>query len=433
MQSVAKLILIVSISLLTSCFIGPVKELKIQIEDSWQDDSIPENPTPLNDAPAINSTKLWEQSLGSKTDDNLEFSICDNKLFIASSEGSIFSINPFNGNISWEKNINTKIIAGVSCNKKNIFFVTEDGFVQALDHQGEVLWRVLVGQIYSKPFVQDNSLIVKTISNEFVSLNADTGNQNWIYRSPSPPLTLRSWGKINASEGIIFAGLPSGKCLALDLNSGALLWETTFSQPKGSTDIDRANDTTSQPVVVGPFLFVVASKGNLAMLDKKTGEVFWTRALSSFYELEKNNESIFVVHNSGAIYSVSMQTSKVNWRNSEYLNRNIRQVTLLNKNIIVGDYDGFLHYVDIVSGKTIGREKISSTSIINIKLVENKLIIHDSSNNLFSFLMEDDKIDLSNHNNSNHSNKIIDNEETSKVIQSSEQEESFLDELIFWD
>ena len=53
MQSVAKLILIVSISLLTSCFIGPVKELKTQIEDSWQDDSIPENPSPLNDAPAI--------------------------------------------------------------------------------------------------------------------------------------------------------------------------------------------------------------------------------------------------------------------------------------------------------------------------------------------------------------------------------------------
>ena len=169
------------------------------------------------------------------------------------------------------------------------------------------------------------------------------------------------------------------------------------------------------------------------MLDKKTGEEFWTRALSSFYGLEKNNESIFVVHNSGAIYSVSMQTSKVNWRNSEYLNRNIRQVTLLNKNIIVGDYDGFLHYVDIVSGKTIGREKISSSSITNIKLVENKLLILDSSNNLFSFLVEDDKIDLSNQNSSNHSNKIIDNEETSKVIQSSEQEESFLDELIFWD
>ena len=52
---------------------------------------------------------------------------------------------------------------------------------------------------------------------------------------------------------------------------------------------------------------------------------------------------------------------------------------------------------------------------------------------IFSFLVEDDKIDLSNQNSSNHSNKIIDNEETSKVIQSSEQEESFLDELIFWD
>ena len=65
--------------------------------------------------------------------------------------------------------------------------------------------------------------------------------------------------------------------------------------------------------------------------------------------------------------------------------------------------------------------------------MENKLIILDSSNNLFSFLVEDDKIDLSNQNSSNHSNKIIDNEETSKVIQSSEQEESFLDELIFWD
>ena len=63
--------------------------------------------------------------------------------------------------------------------------------MQAIDHQGEVLWRVLVDKIYTKPFVQDNSLIVKTISNEFVSLNADTGNQNWSYRAASPPLTLK--------------------------------------------------------------------------------------------------------------------------------------------------------------------------------------------------------------------------------------------------
>jgi len=433
MQSVAKLIIIICISLLTSCFIGPVKELKIQIEDSWDNDSIPNNPTLLNEAPAVNSTKLWELSLGTKSDDNLEFSICDNKIFIASPEGSIFLVNYLNGNINWEKNINKKIIAGISCDKKNIYFVTEDGFVWAIDHQGEVLWKRLYGSIYSKPFIEAKSLIIKTINNEFVSLNTDNGNQNWIYRSPSPPLTLKSWGKLNYSDGIVYAGIPSGKCLALDFNSGALIWESTFSQPKGSTDIDRANDTTSQPVVNGPFLFVVASKGNLAMLDKKIGEVLWTRSLSSFYDLQKNNESIFVVHNSGAIYSVSMETSKVNWRNSEYLNRNIKQVTLVNKNIIVGDYDGFLHYVDIVSGKTIGREKISSSSIINIKLVENKLIIHDSSNNLFSFLVENDKIDLSNQNNSNHSNKVIDSEETSKVIQSSEQEESFLDELIFWE
>ena len=433
MQSVAKLIIIICISLLTSCFIGPVKELKIQIEDSWDNDSIPNNPTLLNEAPAVNSTKLWELSLGTKSDDNLEFSICDNKIFIASPEGSIFLVNFLNGNINWEKNINKKIIAGISCDKKNIYFVTEDGFVWAIDHQGEVLWKRLYGSIYSKPFIEAKSLIIKTINNEFVSLNTDNGNQNWIYRSPSPPLTLKSWGKLNYSDGIVYAGIPSGKCLALDFNSGALIWESTFSQPKGSTDIDRANDTTSQPVVNGPFLFVVASKGNLAMLDKKIGEVLWTRSLSSFYDLQKNNESIFVVHNSGAIYSLSIETGKVHWRNPEYLNRNIRQVTLLNNNIIVGDYDGFLHYINIVSGKTIGREKISSSSIINIKLVENKLIILDSSNNLFSFLVEDDKIDLSNQNSSNHSNKIIDNEETSKVIQSSEQEESFLDELIFWD
>lgn len=430
MQLVAKLFLILFPFFLTSCFIGPVKELKIQLEESWKDDSVPTNPAILsNDVAVLDTNFLWEIQLSENPRHNLELSICSNKIFVSNNKGALYALNKENGDIIWEKEISKPIIAGITCDDSQVYFVTSDGFAWALKSDGLKLWKTFVGQVYSPPLIIDQSVIYKTTSNQFISLNVINGFQNWLYQSLSPPLTIESWGKLNSSDGVIYSGLPSGKCLALDLNTGALIWESSYSFPKGKTDIERANDTTSQPIISEQFLYVVSSKGNLAMLDRITGTVLWSRALSSFYGIELIDDSLIVIHNSGTIYSISSETSKVNWRNADFVNRKIKNSKFFLDHIIIGDYEGYIHLVNVKSGKTIYRFKVSNNSINNYLPLIDKLLVLDKANNI--------KLVSINIPKKTDSKKLGDDLKSKSIINNNgndiKNDTSFFDELIFWD
>ena len=427
MQSVIKYLSLFLYFFLSACVFGPVKELKNQIEDSWVDDDIPINPTPLFDLPNNLSAKvLWNLSLGGKAKLNIESAICKNKLFAANPDGIIYAVDINNGEILWDKNVKQKIIAGISCDDFNIFFVSNDGFVSAISHDGLFLWKSFVGQIYTMPFAFDQHLVVRTIDNKFISLNTLNGSQNWEYISPSPVLTFHSWGKMSFSDGIIFSGLPSGKCLALNLKSGALVWEASYSLPKGTTDIDRANDTTSKPLIIEPFIFVVSSKGYLAMLDKENGQSLWSRTFSSFYGSVQVDESIVSIHNSGSIYSFSQQTGKVEWRNADYINRDIKLPIVKGDYLISGDFEGYLHFIESKSGKSYARLKLSSSPIVNIQIYEKNLLVHNLDNDLF--LVSIKNLIEKNISDSNISNQNNDKDN----LNIDENNKSAFDELFFW-
>ena len=60
------------------------------------------------------------------------------------------------------------------------------------------------------------------------------------------------------SDGVIYSGLPNAKLIALEAATGLLIWEATISRPKGTSDIDKLNDITSQPVIDNSLIFVVS-------------------------------------------------------------------------------------------------------------------------------------------------------------------------------
>jgi len=76
--------------------------------------------------------------------------------------------------------------------------------------------------------------------------------------------------------GLVYASSQSGTTVAIDGRSGARVW----TQPVGST---RA------PALVGRFLFVLGTEGELACLDAATGEAYWVTPLRQFQD-EKNKK-----------------------------------------------------------------------------------------------------------------------------------------------
>ena len=421
---------------LLSCF-GPVKELKYQIEDSMDDSSsFSQNPIPLDDD-FINSIQIELKTAGSFSNGsqrNLEAVSIDENIFYPSANGKVISFNINNNKENWDYIHSSQITAGLEVLDLNLFFVDYDGFLICLNLSGVIEWKTFVGEVFTKPFAINNSVIIKTTNNKFFSFNTMDGSVNWYYQLPLSPLPVRSWGEISYSDEIIYSGTSSGKVIAINYLNGLLMWETTYSPASGNSEIERSNDTTSKVIIDEYIVYAVSSKGNIAALSKKDGKILWKRPLSSFEGLILENNNLFVTHNTGSIYCIDKNSQKVLWRNAELLGRDVSRAIIYQNLLIVSDYEGYIHFLDQTNGNILARIKASSDLILKPLILNNKqdllLISLNGEYQLISINLEKYSRNPAQTDNVLQKNDL--NEENVD-INSSRNDENILDKLIFWD
>jgi len=424
---------------LLSCF-GPIKELKYQIEDSWDDNpSYASNPKPLKDNfdNKISISIHLNGSFSNEIKRNLFISSEDDLIFSPSSIDEISALNITNFGNSWIYSHEKKIISGLVTKNKKLFFVDHDGYLISLSSQGDLEWKSFVGEVYSPPLSFNNSIVVKTTNNKFISLNTQDGSVQWFYQSPVSPLPIRSWGEMSFSNGVIYSGISSGKVLAINANNGLLIWESSYSPPKGVTEIERSNDTTSKVIVDEFALYVVSSNGDLSAISIIDGSILWKRPLSSFAGLAMHENYLYITHNSGSIYCIDKNTQKVIWRNVDLMGRDVSRGFVYQNQLIVSDYEGYLHFINLANGIIDAQLKISNNIVL-------EPILLNQIDKLFFMSISGDyvliSVDLSNIKDSlpaeNKAHKDIgeyENNDESKIQPKNSDEESILDQLIFWD
>jgi outer membrane protein assembly factor BamB len=366
--------------LLNGCFFGPVQELHDQIEETYFGNEFLNIPTPLVELKkniSVDLDVMWKKNIGEHNGENFDIFNVDNFLFTATSDGNIKKLDIESGDILWEENIGITITSGISGDAENILFSTADGFLWCMDHDGELVWKVLLeGIVNSLPIIYDSMIVVKINSYKIIQLNIKDGSVIWKYQAAIPPLTFKSEGKLAHSDNVIYLGLPGGKLIAIDSPTGGLVWESNISRAKGSTDIERANDITSHPVIDGPVIFGITTNGDISSLDRRNGKTIWTRPVSSFYGMAFNGSSLFISHDSGSIYSLNKNDGEVEWRQGALQFRRIRTGTLIQDYIVFGDYDGYIHLLSSANGSVLARIKLDDSQILNnIMQIDDSLVI----------------------------------------------------------
>ena len=93
---------------------------------------------------------------------------------------------------------------------------------------------------------------------------------------------------------------------------------------------------------------------------------------------------IIVVASSSEIKTFSSKTLIESWSSSDYLNRSLSNPVSFKGNVVVGDFEGFVHVINPINGITIGRKKISRKPIKTIIGRSNNLFVIDEAFNLYS-------------------------------------------------
>lgn len=354
----------------------------------WGNDEIgADEPRPLNNISfSQNINVQWNKSFeGENVFGNFIPSFSSQKVYFADSAGNIKSLNSSNGEIIWEQNFGP-LSAGVSAGFGVLVVSDISGNVITLNQEnGTILWKVNVkSQVLSSAAINPRFVIVKTDSGELIALNKSNGSIEWSYRSKLPALTIRGSSSpvIDADE--VYATFDNGRMGVFDLYSGFPLWDGAISYVSGSSELENIIDSDSSPLIEGGYVYATNYQGNLNIFDIAQKRSIWQSKSSSFYSPLLIKGLIVLVESNSHFKSFFAKTLQESWSSDIYNNRKLSNPISNSGFIIIGDFEGFIHIIDPVNGKTIGRKKISKKPIKTLISRSKYFYAVDETFNLFA-------------------------------------------------
>ena len=354
----------------------------------WQSDEVdPDEPKELTAFSDQKNISIdWSLSFdGDNQIGSFEPGFSSENLFFADAEGNVVSLKADNGKENWSRQLDF-LAAGVASGFGIIVVSDLIGNVIALDQSdGSELWSVNVkGEVLSKAAIDPKRVVVKTGSGELLGLDKSSGTVLWSYRSKLPTLTIRGSSSPVISEDKVFVTFDSGRMGVFDINSGFPLWDSAISYVSGSSELENIIDSDSSPVVDGGLVYATNFQGKLNIFDIAQKRSVWSYDASSFYSPVVTRGVILVVEANSGMKSFSSKNLEESWSNEDYLNRSLSNPVSFKGDLIVGDFEGYLHVIDPLNGTTIGRKKVSKKPIKTLFSRSNSLYVVDEAFNLFS-------------------------------------------------
>ncbi|MCL5975173.1 MAG: outer membrane protein assembly factor BamB [Gammaproteobacteria bacterium] len=236
----------------------------------------------------------------------------------------------------------------------------------ALDEStGKELWRQrLSSEVLAPPKVGGGSAIVRTADGRLTALSATNGNILWNYQRAVPLLSLRGVSAPVIEGQSVLAGYDNGKLVALSLTDGKVIWDRSVAIPSGRTELERLVDIDADPVVHNGIVYVVAFQGNLAAMDVDTGQTLWDREMSSTSGIAVDpTNAVYVSDNQSYLWAIADGTGDSLWRQTLLLRRSISAPAIVGDYVVVGDFEGYLHWVSRSDGRFVARQRIDKNAI----------------------------------------------------------------------
>jgi len=333
----------------------------------------------------LNVIALWSKNIGSGTDKQylkLAPVVVNQRLYVADAKGRIQALDATNGNTVWSIDADTRITGGPGFGENTVLIGTGEGLTIAYSaDNGAELWRAQVSsEILSPPQKAHNTVVVRTGDGKVFGLSGNSGKRLWIYDRTVPSLTLRGTSTPTIDGDLVIAGFDGGRMAALDVRSGKLIWEAQVATARGRSELERMVDIDSTPLVVEGVIYIATFQGHLSAMQAETGRVLWDRDISSYAGFDADEQNIYVTGDKSQIYVFDRFTSTSVWEQEKLHLRSITAPASIGDYIVVGDFEGYLHWMSKASGKFVARNRLCKDRIIAPPLVVGKVLYGYCSN-----------------------------------------------------
>jgi outer membrane protein assembly factor BamB len=344
-------------------------------------------PGPLPELTGATSTATvsWQVNVGRSTP-GLSPAVTQSAVYAAASDGTLVRLEPDSGRTVWRVSAGKPISAGPGADETMVVVATDKGDVLAFSPDGKPQWTVRVSsEVMAPPVVSDAVVVVSSGDGRIYGLDAADGKTKWVQQRTNPALTVRNTAGGVASRGGVFIGMPGGRLLALDLQTGVIGWDGAVATPKGATELERIADVTSRPLIEERQACAVAYQGRLACFEITRGTIAWTRDLSSLSGITGDETAQYVVDDAGALHALDKSTGASLWKQDKIAGRKPRGAQVVGAHVAVVDIEGYVHLFSRTTGDYVGRLATDgSTPTGQPKLSSGRLLMQSVAGNVYA-------------------------------------------------
>jgi outer membrane protein assembly factor BamB len=332
--------------------------------------------------PALRVTRAWSANVGGTKKPlrlGLALSVQQDVAYAAGEKGEVAAFNVTTGHLLWQKRTKLQLGAGPSMGGELLVVGSVDGDVVALEaNNGAPRWRVNVGgELLAPAAVTEKVVVVRAVDGKLHGLSPVDGHELWQLQQPVPHLSLRGTSRPQISGDLAICGFDNGKVMAANLIDGTSAWETMISPAQGKTDIERLNDVDAAPRIAGNDVYVAQFQGKIAMLALDSGQIWWSHDMSSYrgLNLDLDDEALYVSTSDGEVVALRRRTGEELWRQKALGHRGLSAPVVSADAVIVGDFQGYVHWLNKSTGAIIARERTGKARISNPPVVSGNLLL----------------------------------------------------------
>jgi outer membrane protein assembly factor BamB len=336
--------------------------------------------------PVVPAKILWQGNAGGADKFVFTPAVSGGTVYAAGASGQIVRFDLRSGKPLSRIETKTPLSGGVASDGSIILAGTARGEVLAFDSSAKALWKAqLTSEVLSAPVVAQGMVVVRTGDGRIVGLDATNGNRRWAYQRPLPPLTVRGHTGTALSRDSLFAGFPGGRLVALNLISGNVAWEATVALPKGSTELERVADISGLPVVDARQVCAAAFQGRVACFDLAKGATLWARDISSISGLAMDGRNVYVADDKSAVVAFDKNSGASMWKQDKLYGRSISGPAVAGLYVVVGDYQGYVHFLSNDDGSFVARVATDGSGIIaQPMVVEGNILVQTRAGGVFA-------------------------------------------------
>ena len=164
------------------------------------------------------------------------------------------------------------------------------------------------------------------------------------------------------------------------------MWTQTVGIPEGRSELERMADVDGAPVLEGSTLYVTSFKKETIALEGPSGRPLWTRDNGGAGGLGVTSSAVVVSDPAGTVWGLDKYSGSALWSNTTLARRSLTAPTIHGDYAVVGDYDGYLHWLKTENGEIAARARVGGKAIRGKPVVaDGILLVQDVEGGLTAF------------------------------------------------